>query len=278
MVGVDKTAEGKKPGLLFVNSKITKPDQLSDEQYTRWYEDTHIVDIFKTSGIKEAARWKALDPEQDRPYLALYPLEDLDFLNSDEFKAIPVHDDKLPGSGQIFTLADFDTRYYAFEQLYEPKETKSGGSTRVQEEQSGQQLIAADQPDFVIACGFTPSDEAEYDDWYRAQHLREVSEITGWRKTGRYTLTYARQNRKPAGDSDIAAPPRFLTLVGLSEGLSSDPLGHADSVALQHYFDGASLPETELAKSGEEERAKRNMAAMKETQIAVFKKLSQFIK
>ncbi|OQN97841.1 hypothetical protein B0A48_16151 [Cryoendolithus antarcticus] len=238
MVGVDNQAPGKQPGLLFVNSKITKPDQLSPQQYTAWYA-RHIEDIFKTSGFKEAARWEALDPTQDRPYLALYPLEDLNFLNSDEFKAIPVHDDQLPGSGAVFEYADFDTRYYAFEQWYEPEKTKS------------------DQPDFVIACGFTPSDDAEYDDWYRTQHLREVSEITGWRKTGRYTLTYARQNRKPAGDSDIAAPPKFLTL---------------------HYFDGASLPERELAKSGEEPRAKKNMAAMKETQIAVFKKLSQFMK
>ncbi|KAK6439645.1 hypothetical protein LTR95_004139 [Oleoguttula sp. CCFEE 5521] len=239
MVGVDKPAPGRQPGLLFVNSKITRPDQLSPQQYSRWYEDTHIVDIFKTSGIKEAARWEALDPKQDRPYLALYPLEDLEFLNSDEFKAIPVHDDNLPGSGQIFTLADFDTRYYAFEQLYEPEDQK------------------IEQPDFVIACGFTPSDDAEYDGWYREEHLKQVSEITGWRKTGRYSLTYARQNRKPAGESDIAAPPKFLTL---------------------HYFDGASLPEAELARSGESERTKKNMGSMKATQIAIFKKLSQFIK
>ncbi|KAK6429258.1 hypothetical protein LTR95_014592 [Oleoguttula sp. CCFEE 5521] len=239
MVGVDKQVTGKKPGLLFVNSKITKPDQLSPEAYADWYNKRHIPDIFKTSGIKQAARWQALDPNQDRPYLALYPLEDLDYLNSDEFKAIPVHDDNLPGSGAIFDVASFDTRYYAFEQLYEPEETKN------------------DQPDFVIACGFTPSDDAEYDRWYRESHLREVSEITGWRRTGRYVLQFARENRKAAGDNELAKPPKFLTL---------------------HYFDGAALPEAELAKSGESERSQKNMAAMKETQIAIFKKLSQFNK
>ncbi|OQN98122.1 hypothetical protein B0A48_15954 [Cryoendolithus antarcticus] len=204
MVGVDKQVTGKKPGLLFVNSKITKPDQLSPEAYADWYTKRHIPDIFKTSGIKQAARWQALDPNQDRPYLALYPLEDLDYLNSDEFRAIPVHDDKLPGSGAIFDVASFDTRYYAFEQLYEPEETKKG-----------------------------------------------------WRSTGRYVLQFARENRKAAGDNEHEKLPKFLTL---------------------HYFDGVALPEAELAKSGESEWSKKNMAAMKETQIAIFKKLSQFTK
>lgn len=86
MGGVDKKLQGKKPGLLWVNSKITKPDELSTQAYTKWYEEVHIPDIFKTSGIKEAARWEAIDPSNERPYLALYPLEDLDFLQTDEFK------------------------------------------------------------------------------------------------------------------------------------------------------------------------------------------------
>lgn len=42
----------------------------------------------------------------------------------------------------------------------------------------------------------------------------------------------------------------------------------------QHYFDGQSLPEQELAKAGESEWTKKVMSAMKVTQLAVFKKLS----
>ena len=71
-----------------MNSKITKPDDLSTKAFTSWYEDVHIPDIFKTSGIKEASRWQALNSDDERPYLALYPLEDLDFLQSSEFKCI----------------------------------------------------------------------------------------------------------------------------------------------------------------------------------------------
>jgi len=55
------------------------------------YEGVHIPDIFKTSGIKEASRWKSIDPAGERPYLAMYPLEDLDFLQTDEFKGLTYH-------------------------------------------------------------------------------------------------------------------------------------------------------------------------------------------
>lgn len=35
--GQDKKAAGNNPGLLYVNSKITKPNELSPENYTKWY-------------------------------------------------------------------------------------------------------------------------------------------------------------------------------------------------------------------------------------------------
>lgn len=86
MGGVDKQAKGPKPGILWVNSKITKPDELSPQQYQEWYEKVHIPDIFQSGGIKEASRWETVNSSDDRPYLALYQVEDLDFLQTDEFK------------------------------------------------------------------------------------------------------------------------------------------------------------------------------------------------
>jgi hypothetical protein len=103
------------PGLLYVNSKITSPS-LSPEVFTEWYQDIHIRDIFLTSGINSAFRYYTQSSEPakiERPYLALYPVEDVGFLYSAEFRAIPVHSDMLPGESKgIFDLADFDTRYY----------------------------------------------------------------------------------------------------------------------------------------------------------------------
>ena len=99
-------------GIFYVNSKITSPT-LTHDVFTRWYEDVHVPDILITSGINAAFRYKATGPV-DRPYLALYPVRDVGWLSSDEFKSIPVHSDLLPNESRaIFEIADFDARNYA---------------------------------------------------------------------------------------------------------------------------------------------------------------------
>lgn len=102
-----------KPGILFVNSKIIS-DTLSPELFRKWYEDIHIPDIFVTSGIKSAFRYYSTTPDKvEWPFLALYPVKDVQWLFSDEFKSIPVHSDVLPNESKaIFELAHFDFRYY----------------------------------------------------------------------------------------------------------------------------------------------------------------------
>ena len=102
------------PGLLYVNSQIAS-SKLSAAVFTKWYEAEHIPDILRTSGMNAAYRYCAA-PEgkatASRPYLALYPLDDVSFLQTDEFRAIPVHSDLVPSPGRcIFDVADFDTRY-----------------------------------------------------------------------------------------------------------------------------------------------------------------------
>src|ERR1700761_666818 len=100
------------PGFLYVNAKITDPS-LSPELFTKWYQDIHIPDIFETKEILSAFRYYTTSSEKvDRPYLALYPVEDVGFLQTDKFRNIPVYSDILPGDGLIFDYADFDIRYY----------------------------------------------------------------------------------------------------------------------------------------------------------------------
>jgi len=122
-------SEAKGPGLLYVNSKIISP-KLSSELFTKWYEDVHIPDIFVTSGIKTAFRYYTTSPDPssvERPYLALYPLKDVSFLQTSEFKSIPVHSDLVPTDSKcIFDLADFDTRYYTNQTIYESGSASKG--------------------------------------------------------------------------------------------------------------------------------------------------------
>lgn len=101
------------PGIFFVNSKITS-DTLSPQVFNRWYQDVHIPDILATSGIKAAFRYLSTTPEvAERPYLAVYPVQDVAWVRSDEFKSIPVHSDMLPNESKaIFEIADFDSRVY----------------------------------------------------------------------------------------------------------------------------------------------------------------------
>lgn len=114
----------KGPGILYVNSKITDR-ALSTDLFTKWYEEVHIPDIFETGGIKTAFRYYSTNGDGvERPYLALYPVKDVAFLQSNEFLSIPVHSTILPGTQAIFDLADFDTRYYSY--LGTVKKNESG--------------------------------------------------------------------------------------------------------------------------------------------------------
>lgn len=101
----------------------------------------------------------------------------------------------LPGSGKIFELADFDARQYRQKQLYEPEKVET-----------------REQPDLVIVAGFTPADDADYEKWYQEEHLKEISGITGWRRTERYELYFASSNRDDSEPLE-KQKPKFLTLV-----------------------------------------------------------------
>jgi hypothetical protein len=101
------------PGILYVQSRIVS-DSLSPELFKKWYEDVHIPDILATSGFNSAFRYISTSPDTvDRPYLALYPTKDVNWLYSKEFFSIPLHSDILPNNSKaIFELANFDNRYY----------------------------------------------------------------------------------------------------------------------------------------------------------------------
>jgi hypothetical protein len=182
------------PGVLFVNSKITS-DALTPETFREWYESVHIPDIFVTSGIKSAFRYQSTTPDKvERPYLALYPIKDIQWLSSEEFKSIPVHSDMLPNESKaIFDLADFDTRYY------ETVETKV---------ESGRQGPAK----VVVVVQF----DSSTDD---ASKLFEASTPLGTEpvRSRVARLNFSRQNRLPEGKRQISKPPAYLGIYEYGE-------------------------------------------------------------
>jgi hypothetical protein len=102
----------KGPGMLYVTSKISRPDIMSEETYMKWYDEDHIAEIMETSGISDAYRYIDTDKSADKPYLAFYPMADIAFTQGPEFKTIKVKSDLLPGTGLCYDLADIDVRYY----------------------------------------------------------------------------------------------------------------------------------------------------------------------
>ncbi|KFH40420.1 hypothetical protein ACRE_089140 [Hapsidospora chrysogenum ATCC 11550] len=192
-------------GILFVNSRISRPDVLSPETYLKWYDEDHIAEIIETSGIKSARRFIDVDPSAERPYLAMYPMDDIAFTQGDEFRKIRVKSDILPPPGVIYDLADVDVRYDNLVHVHDP--TKKGkGATK--------SLLTA-----AIELGDGVTVE-EFDKWYREEHCRLLESYPGYLRTTRFKLVYARTNAESrilkglAPPSDVAppTPPTWLTL------------------------------------------------------------------
>ena len=116
------------PGILWINSKVTHPDELPVEKFERWYEQVHIPDLIaaKKGGILASWRYKCFDPARSAPFLAVYSVPDLGFLQSKEFKAVPMTHEMLPGNGPIHRFAEFDARFYKQIHVYETEKSKPG--------------------------------------------------------------------------------------------------------------------------------------------------------
>lgn len=104
----------KGPGMLYVTSQISRPDIMDYNTYMKWYDDDHIAEIMETSGIHTAYRYINVDKSASKPYLAFYPMPDIAFTQSEEFRKIKVKSDILPGTGLCYDLADIDVRYIGF--------------------------------------------------------------------------------------------------------------------------------------------------------------------
>lgn len=130
-------------GLMFANSRITSP-LLDKAAFLKWYDEDHIPEILATGGmptairfIDDGARPNLKDYGNDssssstaaRPYLHVYPVQDVAFFRTPQFANIGVTSDLLPGSKLVYDLADFDVRFYNLVQVYDPTR-KGPGHTK----------------------------------------------------------------------------------------------------------------------------------------------------
>ncbi|KAF2246558.1 hypothetical protein BU26DRAFT_566921 [Trematosphaeria pertusa] len=200
------------PGIIWVNS-VPRPS-LPDATFNAWYQTVHIPDILSAkpssgrAGCAAAWRFKCTDAARPRPYLALYAVPDLSFIQSAEFAGISQYDDLLPEGGPSQEYVDFDTRIYQRVQVFEKHEP--GGQTGKMGRGGGIGAV-------IKSTAIQPQSgtEGEFDRWYREEHLEQVACMPGWRKSTRYELVFKVRSRDEA---DGEAAPGFLALHEFEEG------------------------------------------------------------
>lgn len=169
-------------GLLFVASKIKNPSKLPDKVYNRFYDEEHIPDLqqfFKQKGgIAKplALRYKNVRRDTERPYLALYPIPDAQWIFSPDQAEFQRQTKKssILGVNDIWEHVDFSFRPYRQIQTFEGyKHASKSGVER------GKTLI-------VVAMEPAADQEQDFEEWYRKQHLDMLSMCRGYRRSTRY--------------------------------------------------------------------------------------------
>ncbi|KAH7152620.1 hypothetical protein EDB81DRAFT_431515 [Dactylonectria macrodidyma] len=169
------TLHGK--GMFCVHSKISRPDLLDVSTFIKWYDEDHIPEIIETSGIKSARRFIDIDPKADMPYLATYPMEDLGFTQSQEFRKIRVTSDILPGDSSVYDLANFDARCDNLVSIFD-KTSQGKGDLK--------SLV-------VVKCELKKhilTEDAE--NWFREKHCAAMAQANGYLRTTGFRLGSAR--------------------------------------------------------------------------------------
>ncbi|KAH9203624.1 hypothetical protein DL95DRAFT_377594 [Leptodontidium sp. 2 PMI_412] len=228
----DPTLNG--PGIIYVRSKLVRTDVLDEETYIKWYEKDHIPDILEKTPIKSAFRFSNVDPKADRPYLLMYPMENLAAIHGEGFKMLNVNSDFMPDKGAPYDYADLDFRDYKLIQKYNPT-GNSEGKTK-----------------FIATGGFeldSALTEQNLHDWYNQEHLERLSEVPGYLRTTRYRLMHHSTNAdtrvmlRLATKDDIPAqeddePPTWHAIHEFDEAFNKDSLGKTiDEENLQRYHE-----------------------------------------
>jgi len=132
--------------------------------------------VLKYNVSKVAFRYKNNNQSSDRPYLALYPLGDAAYLQSPDLGKLveDTRKSKTFDGDDIYNHLHFDLRPYEKIQTFEGygHETKTGDGR-------GQTIIC-------VAMEPANGEDADFDEWYRKQHLDMLAMCRGYRRTTRY--------------------------------------------------------------------------------------------
>ncbi|KAI4961063.1 hypothetical protein J4E86_000088 [Alternaria arbusti] len=228
------------PGVLWVASRVVNPDKLSTEKFCDWYENEHIQEVISLGGVPSGVRYQAIQPQppsvysNEFPWLVTYEFPDLAYRESEDFKNIA---GKNPPSQElintIYKNSAFAIRFYE-----EIQAVKGATSSRTK---------------FVISAALQPpkdaSSDADFDAWYREEHLPVLSRAPGFVRSRRFKLAAASTLEDFQFGDAMDTAPRYLAL---------------------HEFSGEVLPWKELEASGQTEWAKKVMGGLVKEEVGLY--------
>ncbi|KAF2265103.1 hypothetical protein CC78DRAFT_616242 [Lojkania enalia] len=231
------------PGIIWVSSRIVDP-ALTPKEFCTWYENTHIPEVTALPGVPRAERYEAMaipSPSSESqkflsdnaPWLTVYSMPDIEYRNTSAFRGLDGQSEPEESLLEnVFRHARFDTRFYEEMQVFEPAGPPVRPATLL--------ISAALQP----AVGT----DADFEAWYRQEHLRALSECSGFRRTRRYRLVSG-----TSLDRFVRTSPEIPGYLAL------------------HEFQGEDFPWGELSGTAGTEWAKRVMGGLKMEEIGWFR-------
>jgi hypothetical protein len=159
------------------------------DEFHDWYDLEHIPERLRVSGFLNAERWIA----EDNPsvHLATYDLENPSVLTSPGYQAV-VGTHQSPWTKRITAICRRIMRYEG-EQLLPGDLTAAPGA--------GALLVAS--------MNIDPAVEAEFTEWYNAEHLPQLGAVPGVLSARRYRAT------------DTGSERRYLALYHLRDATIS---------------------------------------------------------
>lgn len=145
-------------------SQMEPPAPLTEE-FHAWYETDHIPARMALPGFQGARRFRALDGAP--AYLAVYELDNLDALKTEEYLQLKAAPSAL--TGRMLGLVSGFTRFTC-------EQTADIGSPA----RGGYLSVVA----FAVPGEFT----AAFDDWYESEHVPMLLEAGDWLRVRRYRV------------------------------------------------------------------------------------------
>lgn len=246
-------------GILWVASRIKKPT-LSSDKFCSWYENQHIQEVTALSGVPRAARYERIEPSpypgafsDDAPWLTIYEMPEIEFRQSKEFKGLDGQSEpKKELLDGVFKQARFDTRFYECIQVHENGggAKKGKGLEKIRDDLNLTDHVLPGPASLIISAALTPAagKEADFDAWYRQEHLPLIGECAGYRRSRRFKLVNA---------------------TALDEFKRIEPV--VPSYLAVHEFDGDEFPMAALAKVDETEWSKKVVAELELMEAGFYK-------